>query len=299
MFFKLLKGALSPANCARKMAGPLIVLIVFSTPACIHDEVLRCAFLRGIRSQKQRHVRDVIGKHPRLQTLTGHDFLLELGRIPQFDLPLGPDGSRRQRVDAYAEGAEFTGQNPGQPRDGGFTRVVYGKTGLLESPNNGAKINDGSAAEALHLREDGLSCEEHVAQVHRDPVIPVRWRNLLQRVTVVVACIVDEHTDVAKREADFFNSALERGDVADVAGDEEWRRSSLLLDLVHERPARFVRNIHESNARPLQSEGLREGRTDAASSAGNEDRFAGEARVDRRSGSIHRNNVTAKRSTAV
>src|SRR2546425_2310066 len=299
MFFKLLKGALSPANCARKMASSLIFLSFFSTTASIHDEVLRCASLRGIRSQKQRHVRDVIGKHPCLQALAGHDFLLELGRIPQFYLAFGPNCSRRQRVDTYAKGAKFTRQNPGKTGNGGFTRVVHGKTSLLEPPNNGAKIDDGAPGEALHLREDGLSCEEHVAQVHRDPVIPVRWRNLLQRVTVVVACIVDEHTDVAKREADFFNSALERGDVADVAGDEEWRRSSLFLDLPHERPARFVRNIHESNARSLQSEGLREGRTDAASSAGNEDRFAGEARVDRRSGSIHRNSVTAKRSTAV
>jgi hypothetical protein len=29
MFFKLLKGAASPANCARKIPGPLIVFIGF------------------------------------------------------------------------------------------------------------------------------------------------------------------------------------------------------------------------------------------------------------------------------
>src|SRR5882672_2399173 len=90
MLFKLLNGAASPANCARKIPGPLIVLIVPSTPPSIYDEVLRRAFFRPIRSQEKPHVRDVIRKHTRLQTLPGHNFLFELRRIPQFDLPLGP-----------------------------------------------------------------------------------------------------------------------------------------------------------------------------------------------------------------
>src|SRR5216683_2372308 len=65
MPFKLLNGAASPANWARKIPGPLMVLIVPSTPPSIHDELLRRAFFRRIRSQEQRHVRDVIGQHPR------------------------------------------------------------------------------------------------------------------------------------------------------------------------------------------------------------------------------------------
>src|SRR5258708_25094592 len=40
MVFKLLNGAASPANCARNIPGPLIVLIASSTPLRIYDEVL-------------------------------------------------------------------------------------------------------------------------------------------------------------------------------------------------------------------------------------------------------------------
>src|ERR1700674_658436 len=111
MPFKLLNGAASPANCAKKIPGPLMVFIAPSTPPCIYDEVLARAFFRRVRSQEQRHVRDVTGKHTRLQTLTGHNFFLELRRIPHFDLPLGPDSPRRNRVDPYAEGAKFARSN--------------------------------------------------------------------------------------------------------------------------------------------------------------------------------------------
>src|SRR5258708_13255358 len=95
MLFKLLNGPAAPPNCARKIPGPLIVLIVSSTPPSIHDEVLRRAFFCRVRSQEHPHVRDVTRKHTRLQTLPGHNFLLDLRRIPQFDLLLGPHRPRR------------------------------------------------------------------------------------------------------------------------------------------------------------------------------------------------------------
>src|SRR6267143_2748545 len=136
MLFKLLNGAASPANCARKIPGPLMVLIVSSTPPSIHDEVLRRAFFCRVRSQEQRHVRDVTRKHTRLQTLTRHNFLLHLRRIPQIDLPLGPDSPGRNRVDPYAEGPEFTSQNSRQPDDRRLDHVVYREASMLKPPNN-------------------------------------------------------------------------------------------------------------------------------------------------------------------
>src|SRR2546426_7017471 len=48
MLFKLLNGAASPANCARKIPGPLIVLIVPSAP-----HRLRYAFLRRSASPRE------------------------------------------------------------------------------------------------------------------------------------------------------------------------------------------------------------------------------------------------------
>src|SRR5882672_516928 len=287
MLFKLLNGAASPANCARKIAGPLMVLIVPSTPPCIHDEVLCRAFFRRVRSQEKSHVRNVAGKHTGLQTLAGHHFLLELWRMPQFDLPLGPDGPRRKRVDPYAEGAKFSRQHPCQSGDGSLGHVVYREGRMLEPPNNGTKIRDCASAESLHLRHDGLRREKHVSQIHRDSVIPIRRRDLIQLVTVIVPGIIDEHTDVPQLDADFFDSSLQRRDVAEVAGDEEWRRSRLFLNLNDQRPARFLRDIYETHKGPLRRESASESRTDTASSPGDEDRLVSEARVARRSACIH------------
>src|SRR5882672_3210834 len=287
MLFKLLNGAASPANCARKIAGPLMVLIILSTPPRIHDEVLRRALFRRFRSQEQRHVRNVAGNHARLQALAGHHFLLELRCIPQFDLPLGPDRPGRKRVHPYAQGSKFSRQHARQPGDGSFGHVVYREARLLDPPNNGAKIDNGASTESLHLRRHRLRREKHVPHVHRDPLIPIRRRDSLHRVAFVVRGIIDKHSDVAQLDADFFDSGLQRGDVPEVAGDEEWRRSRLFLNLRNQRPARFLRNICETHAGPLPRERPRERRTDTASSAGDEHRFVGGARVACRSARIH------------
>src|SRR6266850_6400607 len=287
MLFKVLNGAASPANCARKIAGPLMVLIIPSAPPCIYDEVLRRAFFRRARSQEQRHARNVAGKYTRLQTLAGHHFLLELRRIPQFDLPVGPDCPGRKCVHPYTEGAKFSRQHPGQPGDGSFRHVVYREARLLDPPNNGAEIDNCASTESFHLRRYRLRREKHVPHVHRDPLIPIRRRDSLHRVAFVVRGIIDKHSDVAQLDADFFDSGLQRGDVPEVAGDEEWRLSRLFLSLSNQRPARFLRNIYETHAGPLRRERARESRTNAASSAGDEDRSVGEARVVRRSARIH------------
>jgi hypothetical protein len=80
---------------------------------------------------------------------------------------------------------------------------------------------------------------------------------------------------------------LQRTDIAEVACDEGWRRSPLFLNLSDQRPARFLRNVCEANAGPLPGEGARKGRTDAASSTGDENRSVSEARVAGRSACIH------------
>src|SRR5882724_4516725 len=204
MLFKLLNGVASSANCARKIAGPFMVCIVLSTPPCIYDEVLCRAFFRRVRSQEESHVRNVAGKNTRLQTLAGHYFLLELRRIPQFDLPLGPDSPGRKRVDPYAERPKFSREHSGQPGDRSLGHVVYREARVLEPPNNGTKIDNCASAESLHLWHDGLRREKHVPQVYRDAVIPIRRRDLVQLVTVIVPGIIDEHTDVPPTRCGFF-----------------------------------------------------------------------------------------------
>src|ERR1700687_5181600 len=287
MLFKLLNGAASPANCARKIPGPLIVLMAPSTPPSIYDEVLRRAFFRPVRSQEQRHVRDVTRKHTRLQTLPGHNFLFELRRIPQFYLPLGPNSPGRNRVDPYAEGAKFTSHNPRQPGDRRLDHVIYRQTSVLEPPNHRTEVDNRATPQSFHLRRDGLRREEHMPQVHRDPLIPVRRCHLVHRVPVVVPRIIDEDSNVAQLRPDFFDSSLQRGNVPEVAVDEERRRSRLLPNLSDQRPARFLRNIHERNARPLFGDAARVRRTNPAPPTGNKHRFVSEAGVARRSACIH------------
>ncbi len=85
---------------------------------------------------------------------------------------------------------------------------------MLKPPNNGTKIDDGASAKPLHLRRHALRREEHVPQVHRNPLIPVRRRDLLHRVPVVIPRIIDEHSNVAELHADFFDRRLQRADVA-------------------------------------------------------------------------------------
>src|SRR5229473_7115437 len=287
MLFKLLNGAASPANCARKIPGPLIVLIVFSTPPRIYDEVLRRAFFRRVRSQEQRHVRDVTRKHSLLQTLPGHHFFLEFRRIPQFDLPLRPHRPRRNRVHSYPERPQLASQNPRQPRHRSLAHVVYRETSMLEPPNNRTQVDNRASAKPLHLRRHRLGRKKHVPQVHRDPLIPVLRRNLFHLVPVVVPRIVDEHSNITHLPSHDLDSLLQRANIVQVARDKERRLPRLLLNLSRQRPARPFRNIHERHARSLPGKRPRKRRPNPAPSSCNKHRFASQPRVSYSFASIH------------
>src|SRR5712692_8208702 len=184
------------------------------TPACIDDELLRRAFCCGIRSQEQSHIRNVFRKHARLQTLTVHDLLFDIGRIPQLYLAFGPGRPRRQSVNSYTKATKISSQSPGQPEHSSLTRVVNGEVRQLESPSNRTKIDNCTPTEALHLRKDRLSCEEHVSQVDGNPFIPVRGHDFVDFVAVVVTCVVDEDADITQVDPAFFDGSLQRGNIA-------------------------------------------------------------------------------------
>src|SRR5229473_707724 len=287
MLFKLLNGAASPANCAKKIPGPLIVLIAPSTPPRIYDEVLRRAFFRRLRSQEQRHVRDVTRKHSLLQTLPGHHFFLEFRRIPQFDLPLRPHRPRRNRVHSYPERPQLASQNPRQPRHRSLAHVVYRETSMLEPPNNGTQVDNRASAKPLHLRRHRLRRKEHMPQVHRDPLIPILRRDLFHLVPVVVPRIVDEHSNITHLPSHDLDSLLQGANIVDVARDKERRLPRLLLNLSRQRPARPFRNIHERHARSLPGKRARKRRANPAPPAGDKHRFAGQPRVSYSFARIH------------
>src|SRR5580704_17811966 len=124
---KLLKGAASPANWARKIAGPFTVFMrgqlrtdLFnlgqqfrfgrrSTPTRIDGEILGGTFCRSVEREEKRHVGDVVGENLNGEALPFHHFLFELGCVPELDLALGPDGAGRDRVDPDLVWAVFAG----------------------------------------------------------------------------------------------------------------------------------------------------------------------------------------------
>jgi len=155
-------------------------------------------------------------------------------------LALGPGGSRRQGVHSYSKGAKISSQSPGQPEHSSLTRVVNGEVRQLESPSNRTKIDNCTPTEALHLRKDRLSCEEHMSQVDGNPFIPVRGYDFVYRMTIVVTCIVDEDADITQVNSDFFDGSLQRGNIADIAGNEPGCLPRLPSNLLDQSPACLV-----------------------------------------------------------
>lgn len=68
MSFKLLKGELSPANCARKIAGPLIVFTVLGFPVDYTSGLLQC--VDGFLWQSTAYIRRKIQQKVRISRAT-------------------------------------------------------------------------------------------------------------------------------------------------------------------------------------------------------------------------------------
>jgi len=58
-----------------------------------------------------------------------------------------------------------------------------------------AAIDDRAGFGALHIANDSLRRKEIMAQVDRDAIVPIRRAGFLERVTIIVCCIVHEHGD--------------------------------------------------------------------------------------------------------
>jgi hypothetical protein len=97
-----------------------------------------------------------------------------------------------------------------------FTRMPLGPNSVAI-----ARVSPWTAAlhalsGAFHLRTDGLYCKKNVPQVDGHPFIPIFRRHRLERVTIVVGGVVDEHSDVTELRAGLLDGGAKGFDIADV-----------------------------------------------------------------------------------
>ena len=159
------------------------------------------------------------------QALAAHHFLFKLGRVPQFNLALGPDGARRDCIHANIRRAVLARLRAREADYGGFAGDVRGKAGVREAPDDRTHVDDGAAAETLHLRRDRVGGEKHVAEIDGDAIVPVGRSYGVERMAVVAGGVVDEDGDIAEDGVSFFDGESQGVDVADVAGGRNvaWR----------------------------------------------------------------------------
>ena len=136
----------------------------------------------------------------------------------------------------------------------------------------------GAAAELAHRAAGDLRGEELVLEVERDRAVPVLFADLVDVFALVVGRVVDEDRDRPEALADLLHRRLERGDVGQVALEEE-RRGSGSAELRRERLGRLDLDVDEGDVRPLPDEGFDDRRADARSAAGDEDDFVEQRRI--------------------
>src|SRR6185369_16946382 len=219
-------------------------------------------------------------QHTHRQALTFAHALLELGSVPELDLTFGPDRAGRDGVDANARGAVLAGHRPSEACDRGLASAIRGQASLHEAPDDRSHINDAAAAEALHLWRDGLGGEEHVAEVGSYALVPVCGGDGLEGVAVVAGGVVNENGNVTDLRACLLDGGAQGFDVAHVAAQEHRLGRAAGADFFGDRSAGLFSDVDEDDARTLLCEGASVGGTDAAGSAGDENKFAGEARVN-------------------
>ncbi|MGF6873963.1 hypothetical protein OKW35_003435 [Paraburkholderia sp. MM5477-R1] len=111
-----------------------------------------------------------------------------------------------------------------------------------------------------------------MAQIHRDTVVPVARGELADFVPVVVAGVVDEHVDRARRIDDCGEGVFDRFDIFQVAAAEQ-RRMLRVAKRFLQRERIVLGDVEEEHARALLRERLDDRGADPAAAAGHDDGF--------------------------
>ena len=119
---------------------------------------------------------------------------------------------------------------------------------------------------AIMSGRDRLGGEKHVAEVRRDALVVIVGRDVLPAVPVVTRRIVDEDAGRPERRLQSREGALQRGDVAEIAGLEVAAGPSSSAS----RPPLGV-DVDEADMRALARESPHHVLADAGGAAGDED----------------------------
>src|SRR5262249_46324179 len=108
-----------------------------------------------------------------------------------------------------------------------------------------------------------------------------------RRMTLVVACIVDQNLDGAEARPDRTDRTAQRAEVGQIAWLEVNRCAAIRQGL-RERPRGADRNVDERDARLLAREPANDGISYAGTAAGHQHDLALEIRIDRSHRSLSR-----------
>ena len=101
-----------------------------------------------------------------------------------------------------------------------------------------------------------MRCEELMAQVDRNAIVPVFEGYFGRLVPIVVRGVVDEDGDGTRVVADALDDGLQRRDVTQVAGDEGRRTHPGVADARAKRRRRRLVDVDESDPRMLRAKVL-------------------------------------------
>ena len=206
--------------------------------------------------------------------------LERLRRRPERLLPLGHDPARHDRVDPDAMLSEVAGERARHAVHRGLGRRVDRKASRRLPPRVRAEIDDRPSARRDHVGRDGLGREEHVLQVHGDPLVVIFRRDVLPGMPVVARGVVDQHGSRTERRLQSSERPLQLIYVAQVAAFES-DRGAFTLQLLRKRRASRLVEIDKADLRALRGEGPHQLHADAARTAGDIDDLALQARIDR------------------
>ena len=235
------------------------------------------AIARIVRRQEHRQRGNIDRHDPPVQTLRGDDLRFAFGRIP-FHLARRFDVARNDGVDADIVAAKVAGQAAGQPLNRRLGGLVQHQFGQSEVPADRPEIQDHTTARALHRRNGCLCGKEQMAQIHRHPLVPIGWRDLLDRVAIIIGGIVDQDVDAAQLRFDLRHHRLHGVDVAQVDRVEN-RREGRIAEARYQRFALGHRNVAKGDMRTLRDKALDQSLANPAAAAADEHPFARQAGV--------------------
>src|SRR5262249_40286308 len=146
-------------------------------------------------------------------------------------------------------------------------------------PGDGSEVDDGAAAEPLHLLDHGLSGEELMAEVDGDALIPVLDGDALDRMAIVAGGVVHEDADVAELRLHGADRGPQGVDVADIAAEESRRRPHA-LEISNQPGAGGLVDVHEAHEGLLAHESGHGGGPDARAAPRDEHDLVLETGID-------------------